>query len=283
MKSPQSTPRRKAETRSSFSEAAAYPAQHTYPTGPETSDLASYPAVQRYAMPGDGGHQVLAPIQNSPISAVQRMHDPRLAPWQHRPLDKDAVMQLKFKVCGITFEDPSDYKFSAASAEAATDPIPRGHWADLTGVASSSGVEVGDVGSYGAIQHAEATGDGLTGDHQPSGAAIKEAIREMLHTALHKPLTRAMAKNAYKRAITVVVTDVWHKAQSRTYGGRNSKMQIDDDASDLTAAAIEDWKKLVPELKNTFTNAEIVQIWDSLNAAREAFFEDGDTAFEPFS
>ena len=129
------------------------------------------------------------------------------------------------------------------------------------------------------MQYLEKTGDGLTGDHQPSGAAIKEAIRLKLHSSLNQVLTRQMASNAYKKAITIVMTDKWHKAQSRTYGGRNTSTQISDDAQDLVQAAISDWQRTVPELKKHFTDQEIQNIWDGLNDLRKDFFATGDAQY----
>lgn len=265
------------------SQSIAFPAPQSYPTGPEAVALASYPAVQRYAVPGDAAATELASAQVPAPAVVQRRHDPRRAPLAHQPLGKDAVMQLKFKVCGITFDDPPEFKFSKKSAQKAITPLPHGSWGKLTGHPSGYGVEVGDVGSYGAIKYLEQSGDGLTGDHQPSGAAVKEAIRVALHYASTKPLTRSAARIAYDKAITIVVTDAWHKAYSRTYGGRNTKSQISGDALDLTAAAIADWEETVPGLLTAgFSKQDIIDIWDSLNAARENFFDDGEPDYVEF-
>ncbi len=81
------------------------------------------------------------------------------------------------------FSKPKKHQFNNANAAAnATEPTPRGEAGRQTGRAAASGVAVGNVGSYGFVQHLEKTGDKLTGDHQPSGAAVKEAIRQVLHT-----------------------------------------------------------------------------------------------------
>jgi filamentous hemagglutinin len=105
---------------------------------------------------------------------------------------------------------------------------------------------------------------------------VKEAIRELLHSSLNRPLTRSMAQNAYKKAITLVVTDAWHKADSRTYGGRNSKSQILQDAQDLVTAAMEEWKKTVQGLRDDgLSDQEIEDVWDALGKARDEFFATG--------
>ncbi|WP_353130016.1 eCIS core domain-containing protein [Parapedobacter pyrenivorans] len=185
-----------------------------------------------------------------------------------------------FSVGGISFQNPINFGFTSTSALNATKPLAHGTWGQLTGQKANSGVSIGDYGSYGGIQYLEQTGDGLTGDHQPSGAAIKEAIRLELHRSLNQVLTRGMARIAYQKAITVVVTEVWHRASSRTYGGRNTPNQISDDAKDLMQAAISDWEKTVPHLQSEgFSNQEISDIWDGLNELREEFFKTGDPQF----
>lgn len=214
---------------------------------------------------------------------VNQSRAQQAAPLQMMPFARDGVAQFMFKAGGMSFTQPDDYAFTTKSAKKAVTPLAHGSYKKLTGHASGYGVEVGDVGSYGAIQHLEQTGDGLTGDHQPSGAAIKEAIRLKLHSALNQPLTRGMAKIAYQKAITLVVTDAWHKAESRTYGGRNTKKQIAADAADLMNASMEDWKKTVPGLKHEgLSDQDIRDIWDSLCAARDAFFSTGDPQYEEF-
>lgn len=185
-----------------------------------------------------------------------------------------------FSVGGISFQNPINFGFTSTSALNATKPLPHGTWGQLTGQKANSGVNIGDYGSYGGVQYLEQTGDGLTGDHQPSGAAIKEAIRLELHRSLNQVLTRGMARIAYQKAITVVVTEVWHRASSRTYGGRNTSNQISDDAKNLMQATIWDWEKTVPHLQSEgFTNQEISDIWDGLNELREEFFKTGEPQY----
>lgn len=187
-----------------------------------------------------------------------------------------AIVQRMFSVGAQNFKNPEDHEFTPTSALQATKPIPRGEAKQKAGRSADDGVEVGDVGSYGYVQYLEKTGDALTGDHQPSGAAVKENIRLLLHTSLNQPLTRSMAKNAYKKAITIVMTDVWHKLSSRTYGGNNTKSQIILDANNLVDAAIKDWETTVDGLKDEgFTDAEIEDTWDNLCAARKDFFASG--------
>jgi len=184
-----------------------------------------------------------------------------------------------FSAGGVRFNRPGGFKFTSKSAERATEPLKRGAWGKVTRRKRNSGVKVGHFGSYGGVQYAEKVGDKLTGDHQPSGAAIKEAIRVELHKSLNRVLTRSMARNAYKKAITVVMTDAWHKAVSRTYGGRNSKGQISADSKDLINASIKDWELTAPELLKVFSKEEVQDIWNGMNRLRVAFFKTGEPQY----
>jgi hypothetical protein len=187
-----------------------------------------------------------------------------------------ASTSTSFTVGGMSFPYPVSHEFTLTSAQAAVQPISRGEAKRETGRGAGTGVDIGNVGSYAYVQYLEKTGDGLTGDHQPSGAAVKEAVRELLHSALLQPLTRSMARNAYQKAITLVMTDVWHKKFSRTYGGRNSKAQILQDASDLAVAATKDWQTTVAGLKHAgLDDAVIAEVWQALCDARQDFFATG--------
>lgn len=227
-------------------------------------------------------------LQVSQLKAIQEMASNSLQVKQLRAFQSSVnncnaqnVIQL-FDVTTssgktYTFTDPKNHSFTTTSALQATQPIPHGSAKKETGRPANDGVEENDVGSYHYVQHLGKVGDGLTGDHQPSGAALKEAIRQKLHASLSQVLTRLMAKNAYDKAIVVVVTEAWHKTYSRTYGGRNSKAQIANDAIDLAQASMEDWEKVVPELeKKGLSETEMQEIWNELCTARETFFNSGD-------
>lgn len=183
----------------------------------------------------------------------------------------------QFWVSGISFNQPlsSDFKFTQGAALNAIK-APTSGWGIYTTRHRQSGVSIGDIGSYGVVRYLEKPGDGLTGDHQPSGAAIREAVRIELHGVIH-PLTRQMAKNAYDKAITIVVEELWHRRDSRTFGGRNNTQQIKDDAANLLQASIEDWKSTVPHLKaKGFSDKAIQDLWDNINKIRTNYFQTGD-------
>lgn len=186
---------------------------------------------------------------------------------------------------GINFYalDKTKYQFTPQSALNATKSIGRGEAQTISGLPFNYGVKVGDVGSYKIIQHLEKTGDGLTGDHQPSGASIKEAIRLELHQKLNQVLTRSMARTAYLKAITIVVTDKWHKKYSRTYGGRNTHQQISSDAADLAKAAMDDFIILVDDLVNSGYSPDNIQVmYEELDEARQHFFSTGNMFYSGF-
>jgi hypothetical protein len=73
-----------------------------------------------------------------------------------------------------------------------------------------------------------------------------------------------------------VVQEIWHRAKSRTYGGRNSSKQIQQDATNLFDAAVEDFKILADYLdQQGWSTTEIQQLWDDLDSARKQFFTTG--------
>lgn len=140
-----------------------------------------------------------------------------------------------------------------------------------------SGVRTYDIGSYGIVRYLEKPGDKLTGDHQPSGAAVKEALRLRLHALTPGMLTRSMAANAYERAVTMVMPERWHRKCSRTYGGRNTKAQISSDAADLGAASEKDWAPTAKEMQSSgLTKQQIQKYRQEFVARQKAFFLTGE-------
>jgi hypothetical protein len=169
------------------------------------------------------------------------------------------------------------YTLNTAAVSNMIKPLERGEASGLTSHKADSGVGEGDVASYAVVQYLEKVGDGLTGDHQPSGAAVKEALRQALHLSKQGPLTRGNARNAYKRAITIVVTEAWHLAKSRTFGGRNNPQQIQKDAANLYQAAVQDFNVLAKSWSLAgWTDVEIANMWQELHNARQQFFDTGE-------
>lgn len=93
-------------------------------------------------------------------------------------------------------------------------------------------VEPLDVDTYEALRRRALTGDALEHDHIPSAAAlIRAAEREK-----GERLTSAEIRELYNNAASIELPESVHRA-TRTYGGRNTRSQIADDARDLAAAA----------------------------------------------
>jgi hypothetical protein len=211
----------------------------------------------------------------SPLSASARSGAP-IQPkrWINAPLPtrRSGTVQMSAPAAAA-----NTYQIDLAAATKMIEKPPYGTVSGLTQRSADSGVEEGEVGSYAMVQFLEKTGDKLTGDHQPSGAAVKEALREALHLALLSPLTRSQAKEAYKKAVTVVVKESWHILESRTYGGRNSSTQIKQDAADLYAAAVKDFQILEKDWRSKgWQQTDIDEVWTELHAARLLFFKTGE-------
>ncbi|WP_236218699.1 two-partner secretion domain-containing protein [Pseudomonas rhodesiae] len=102
----------------------------------------------------------------------------------------------------------------------------------------------GEVGTYG-FTAPRSVGDGLTPDHIPSFAAVKESLRQM-----GVELTDAELKALRNNTNCVVVKTCSHMADSRTFGGRNNSEKIKLDGSDLYKAAEADIDTWMPVWKN---------------------------------
>jgi hypothetical protein len=101
--------------------------------------------------------------------------------------------------------------------------------------------EVGRLKEYDVRPYEETTakglgevGDGLTGDHVPSRAALIEAYR-LKNPG--RPVPEALIND---EGITVVLKGSDHATLSRTYAGRNAAVQIAEDARDLGTAFFRD-------------------------------------------
>ncbi|MGB0839762.1 MAG: DUF4157 domain-containing protein [Chitinophagales bacterium] len=181
---------------------------------------------------------------------------------------------------GVFMQSPQETGFSRAGAkEAMKNNLP--NWGQAN---HNAGVTEGMVGAYDAVQWQEKVNDGLTGDHQPSGAANKQHIHDLLSLQTNN-VTRTGLDNAYQKSNTVVVDSKWHQQHSRTFGGRNIKkhpyngqnlMRYVIDAKNLGVASMEDFKKLIPHLQNRgLSNSAIQAIWDKLRNANDSFFKTG--------
>ncbi|WP_392553604.1 hemagglutinin repeat-containing protein [Orbus wheelerorum] len=99
----------------------------------------------------------------------------------------------------------------------------------------STQVKVLDVSSYRELKKGSVVGDGLEHDHIPSFAALKTNKEK----ELGRKLSEAEKKQLYNEATAVEVPKDVHQA-GPTYGGKNTKEQIQKDAVDLCGAVCRD-------------------------------------------
>ena len=100
-----------------------------------------------------------------------------------------------------------------------------------------------DVGTYKQLS-ARSVGDGLTPDHIPSFAAIRESIENQIG----RKLTPTQLRELRNETTSIVYDTVMHQQHSRTYGGRNNRAQIASDALNLRGAAELDMRQIRPHL-----------------------------------
>ncbi|MDX3775808.1 hypothetical protein QE250_16980, partial [Chromatiaceae bacterium AAb-1] len=118
---------------------------------------------------------------------------------------------------------------------------------------ASSPVKELEVDSLKELKKREQVGDGLEHDHIPSFAALKLAEENKLGRRLTPDEERVL----YNNAVAVEVPRDIHQ-QSRTYGGRNTKLQIEQDAIDLCGAICRDTNVLRQNLLNKGYNPNLV-------------------------
>lgn len=108
-------------------------------------------------------------------------------------------------------------------------------------------LKCGENGKYGDLK--EKTGDGkFDRDHVPSKAALKEFARNELRGG--KKLCKKQARAIDKIGNAIAIPKGVHKDYSPTYGSKNTKQQIEKDASDLQKAARHDTSHVKQGLKN---------------------------------
>ncbi|MDU9393744.1 polymorphic toxin-type HINT domain-containing protein [Pseudomonas sp. zfem002] len=156
---------------------------------------------------------------------------------------------------------------------------------DITGIleglgrpTSAGGIKVveGEVGSYGSTAP-RSVGDGLTPDHIPSLASVKEALRQM-----GVELTEADLKALRNNTNCVVVKTCSHMSDSRTYGGRNNQEKIKMDGSDLYKAAEADLNTWQPVWQREgWSASKIEQVRTEVHELNKKLFEEMGVVYEP--
>nr|WP_249721845.1 hemagglutinin repeat-containing protein [Pseudomonas syringae] len=139
-----------------------------------------------------------------------------------------------------------------------------------------SKVEEGEVGTYGETAP-RSVGDGLTPDHIPSFAAVKDALRRQ-GVELSDSELKALRNNTN----CVVVKTCSHIVESRTFGGRNSKEKIATDGSDLYKAAEADLDTWMPVWKREgWSQAKIDETRSGVHDFNKKLFDDMGIKYEP--
>ena len=113
-----------------------------------------------------------------------------------------------------------------------------------------------DVKSYGEAKKGDVKGDNLEHDHIPSFAALVAANE----TILGRSLTASELRQLKNESTAITLPHELHK-QSRTYKGRNTQEQIQEDAQNLCVAQCKDLAVLEKNLEKSgkYTKSEIEQ------------------------
>jgi hypothetical protein len=123
-----------------------------------------------------------------------------------------------------------------------------------------------EVGTYAAMKAKAVTGDGLTPDHIPSFAAV----REFRAKARGRDFTAAEEAQLRNDTNTIVYLGKIHEDFSRTFKGKNNqivngKPRYEVDAQNLKAAFAADKATLRPELIKIYDAAKVDAAFDALN------------------
>ncbi|WP_166217414.1 filamentous hemagglutinin N-terminal domain-containing protein [Pseudomonas atagonensis] len=126
--------------------------------------------------------------------------------------------------------------------------------AEVKGTGSSkSPVQELEVDAYKNLKAREVVRDGLEHDHIPSYAALRTAKEN----ELGRPLTEVESKALYQNATAVEIPRDVHIA-GRTYGGKNTREQIQQDAADLCGAVCRDTNVLRENLNSRGYDSKLV-------------------------
>jgi|GEM_PF-7065638 len=133
-------------------------------------------------------------------------------------------------------------------------------------------VSPGQVGSYRELKRQEIPGDRMAHDHIPSSAALKERADQIAQEKLGRKLTKQERAELHRQAQTIEVHQDLHAKISRTYGSRNTRSQIAQDAGDLPAAIEHDIASYTEFFKKEgWTDAQIHDVFDPVRQASHEF------------
>ncbi|RYF17824.1 MAG: LysM peptidoglycan-binding domain-containing protein [Comamonadaceae bacterium] len=122
-----------------------------------------------------------------------------------------------------------------------------------------------DVGPYGK-QAPRSVRDGMSPDHIPSFAAI----RMHMERTLNRPLTFREEAELRNSTTTLMIDTAMHQQLSRTYGGRNTPMQVGRDSQDLYSAAMRDMAAYRHSLRaRGYSEQQIDAAFDKIHTANK--------------
>ncbi|EBA11188.1 two-partner secretion domain-containing protein [Roseobacter sp. CCS2] len=156
-----------------------------------------------------------------------------------------------------------------------------GRTADLMGaaprIATNTGpVRIGETTTFGDSTRRAVVGDGLTGDHMPSRAALQSRVE----ADIGRPLTQAEATQLRNSTGCVIVSGGGHCALSNTFGGRNTPSRILNDAANPRAAADADFDAMIPDFQASgMTSAQINAARTRLHNLNGTIIDDINTQF----
>lgn len=161
-----------------------------------------------------------------------------------------------------------------ALASQGSDVLIKQHQRVFKGRATSKTGNVieGEVGPYGDLAQ-RSIRDGMTPDHIPSFAAVRENLRRngVDVDSLSDADIRALRNNTN----CVVVKTCDHQSFSRTYGGRNNQAQVQLDAQDLRRAADADLDSWEPVWRqNGWSESDIATARREVHEYNRRTFED---------
>jgi hypothetical protein len=133
-----------------------------------------------------------------------------------------------------------------------------------TSVGEPQGLGPLDVGTYGDLRGRGAVGDDLTPDHIPSFAAMRAKVeRDSGQT-----LSRSEALDLRNLTNCVTISGCQHRESSRTYGGRNTPAQIQEDSQNLRLAQDRDLAALRTRLLlDGHTERQVEEAFERLRQA----------------
>lgn len=143
-------------------------------------------------------------------------------------------------------------------------------------VTNTGPVRIGETTIFGDSVKRSVVGDGLSGDHMPSRAALQSRVE----ADIGRPLTQAEASKLRNSTGCVIVNGGGHCALSNTFGGRNTPSKISNDVANPRAAADADFDAMIPDFRASgMSSAQINAARTRLHNLNGSIINDLNTEF----